>query len=117
MPEHDSVDLLVVGSGPAGSTYARVVGDALPSASILVVEAGPATSRVPGKHAREKAEDERIACELALQCPDTAVAPGGAIPTSTAANPTPAHRRTGVHAATKLAEALGAEMTSLGASA
>ena len=44
-PEH--VDVLIVGSGPAGSTYARVVGDARPDVSILMVEAGPRLRGVP----------------------------------------------------------------------
>jgi C-glycoside oxidase len=41
-------DLLVVGSGPVGSTFARVVSERVPEARILVVEAGPALTDPPG---------------------------------------------------------------------
>ncbi len=46
MPEYtEHVDVLIVGSGPAGSTYARTIGDARPDARILVVEVGPTDRR------------------------------------------------------------------------
>ena len=35
-----SYDLLIVGSGPIGSTYARVVAERLPNTRILMVDAG-----------------------------------------------------------------------------
>ncbi|WP_314225289.1 GMC oxidoreductase [Streptomyces zaehneri] len=44
------VDLLVVGSGPIGSAYARIVSERVPGARILMVEAGPRLTGVPGKH-------------------------------------------------------------------
>jgi len=43
-----SWDLLVIGSGPVGSTFARVVSDRLPDARILMVEAGPVLTEPPG---------------------------------------------------------------------
>ncbi|MFJ9855057.1 GMC oxidoreductase [Streptomyces sp. NPDC101150] len=42
------VDLLVVGSGPAGSAFARRVFDHNPSTSILMVDAGPQLTRRAG---------------------------------------------------------------------
>ena len=42
MPEFtEDVDVVIVGSGPTGTTYARVVTDARPRARVLMVEAGP----------------------------------------------------------------------------
>lgn len=72
----EHVDVLIVGSGPAGCTYARVIGDALPDASILVVEVGPKLSPVLGEHTRNMAEADRLACELMSQGPDAGVARG-----------------------------------------
>jgi choline dehydrogenase-like flavoprotein len=40
----------IVGSGPAGSTYARLICDRLPDARVLLVEAGPVVSQPPGAH-------------------------------------------------------------------
>lgn len=46
----DQVDVVIVGSGPAGCTYARLICDRLPDARVLLVEAGPVVSRPPGAH-------------------------------------------------------------------
>lgn len=46
-------DVLIVGSGPAGATVARVLGEILPDgASVLLAEAGPALSDPAGMHLR-----------------------------------------------------------------
>lgn len=42
--------MVIVGSGPAGSTYARLICDRLPDARVLLVEAGPVVSQPPGAH-------------------------------------------------------------------
>jgi choline dehydrogenase-like flavoprotein len=44
------VDVVVVGSGPAGSTYARMISDRAPHATVLLVDAGPAITTPPGRH-------------------------------------------------------------------
>lgn len=44
------VDVLIVGSGPIGATYARRVKEALPGASVLMVELGPQITDPPGRH-------------------------------------------------------------------
>jgi choline dehydrogenase-like flavoprotein len=41
-------DLLIVGSGPVGATFARVVSERLPDARILMVDAGPVLTDPPG---------------------------------------------------------------------
>jgi choline dehydrogenase-like flavoprotein len=68
--EAEHVDVLVVGSGPAGATYARVIGDARPGARILVAEVGPRFRGVVGEHTMNMADTERVACQLAAQGPD-----------------------------------------------
>lgn len=42
--------MIIVGSGPAGSTYARLICDQLPDARVLLVEAAPVVSQPPGAH-------------------------------------------------------------------
>ena len=69
MPEFtEDVDVVIVGSGPMGATYARVVTDARPGARVLLVEAGPVVADPPGLHMSniiDPAERERaqIACQ------------------------------------------------------
>jgi choline dehydrogenase-like flavoprotein len=69
----DDVDVLIVGSGPVGCAYARVLRDAAPGASILQIEAGPAISTPAGRHVKTIADpDERRAAQVASQGPDQA---------------------------------------------
>jgi glycine/D-amino acid oxidase-like deaminating enzyme len=44
------VDVVIVGSGPAGSAYARMISDKAPNATVLLVEAGPAITAPPAQH-------------------------------------------------------------------
>ncbi|MBV9792702.1 MAG: GMC family oxidoreductase N-terminal domain-containing protein [Actinobacteria bacterium] len=46
----EHADVVIVGSGPAGSTWARLIADLVPQATVLMVEAGPAVSEPPGTH-------------------------------------------------------------------
>ena len=67
-------DLVVVGSGPVGATFARVVADRLPETRILVVEAGPVLTDPPGvnlKNLEDEAELRR-ARELSQGPPEAA---------------------------------------------
>ena len=41
-------DVLVVGSGPVGAAYVRLLTEARPDLDVLVVEAGPVVSDPPG---------------------------------------------------------------------
>ena len=48
--------IAIVGSGPIGSAYARVLVEQLPDARVVMFEAGPAADRDPG---RERAQHRR----------------------------------------------------------
>jgi choline dehydrogenase-like flavoprotein len=53
MPEPD---VLVVGSGPVGAAYVRLLTEARPELDVLVVEAGPIVSEPPGMNLRNIAD-------------------------------------------------------------
>ncbi|WP_433364594.1 GMC oxidoreductase [Actinoplanes sp. CA-142083] len=48
----DSVDVVVVGSGPTGAAYARILSERAPAATIALFEAGPALTDPPGMHVK-----------------------------------------------------------------
>jgi choline dehydrogenase-like flavoprotein len=77
----DPVDVLVVGSGPVGSAFARAVHERAPSLRILVLEAGPLLTERPGVHVKNIADaDARRLAQLRSQGPDAdldAVVPDG----------------------------------------
>ncbi|MFF5158395.1 GMC oxidoreductase [Streptomyces sp. NPDC000348] len=52
LPRHPSYDLVVVGSGPTGSTYVREVYEQRPTATILLLDAGPRLTDPPGTHVK-----------------------------------------------------------------
>lgn len=67
----DHYDVVIVGSGPAGATYARVIKDNRPHARILMVEAGPVVSNPPAQHVRTiKDARERVSAQFASQGPN-----------------------------------------------
>ncbi|WP_166462772.1 GMC oxidoreductase [Amycolatopsis acidicola] len=59
MSENRVVDVLIVGSGPVGSTFARCIRDALPDASVLMVEAGPRLTSRAGENIRNRSPEDR----------------------------------------------------------
>jgi choline dehydrogenase-like flavoprotein len=64
----ESYDVVIVGSGPSGSAWARTIVDRRPGARVLMVECGPVVSDPPGRHVRTIADpDERYAAQLASQ--------------------------------------------------
>ena len=69
----EQVDVLVIGSGPAGSTYARTIGDAVPSATILMVEVGPKIPGARGEHTQNMSEKDRRFAQLLTQGPQAGV--------------------------------------------
>jgi choline dehydrogenase-like flavoprotein len=53
-----NTDVLIVGSGPIGATYARMINDALPDVKILMIEVGPRLTDRAGVHVKN-IEDEQ----------------------------------------------------------
>jgi choline dehydrogenase-like flavoprotein len=63
-----SADVVIIGSGPTGSAYARVIRDNWPDASILMVEAGPQILPQTGGHLDNVTDlEERGALEVLAQ--------------------------------------------------
>ena len=48
----DSVDVAIVGSGPAGAAYARILSELAPTASVATFEVGPLLAEPPGRHVK-----------------------------------------------------------------
>ncbi|MBD3005479.1 MULTISPECIES: GMC oxidoreductase [unclassified Streptomyces] len=73
MKASPDVDVLIVGSGPAGATYARTIGDAVSAARILMVEVGPHLPGPRGEHTHNLSPADRHAAQLLTQGPDTGI--------------------------------------------
>jgi C-glycoside oxidase len=56
-----SYDLLIVGSGPVGSTFARVVSERMPDGRILMLEAGPVLTDPPGLNLKNLDDPDELA--------------------------------------------------------
>ena len=66
----DDVDVVIVGSGPCGSAYARELHTVSPTARLLLVEVGPQISDPAGSHVKNIADDTlRKRAQLASQGP------------------------------------------------
>ncbi|HEX5730657.1 GMC oxidoreductase, partial [Microbacterium sp.] len=51
-----AVDVAIVGSGPAGAAYARILSERAPDATIALFEVGPTVSDPPGAHVKNIAD-------------------------------------------------------------
>jgi len=70
MPLNPAPDVLVVGSGPVGSAYVRLLTEADPGLDILMVEAGPAVTDPPGMNLRNLPDTgEQLRARLHSQGP------------------------------------------------
>ncbi|WP_405741913.1 GMC oxidoreductase [Streptomyces sp. NBC_00028] len=58
LPLSCAYDVVVVGSGPTGSTYVREVFEQCPDARILLLDAGPKLGDPPGGHVKNIADDD-----------------------------------------------------------
>lgn len=67
-----AVDLVVVGSGPAGATFAREVYAQVPDARILMVEVGPQLTPRAGENIRNLPEPERAIAQCRSEGPGQA---------------------------------------------
>lgn len=66
-----SVDILIVGSGPIGATFARVLSESVPTAKILMIDGGPQLTSRPGMYVRNiEDEDKRLAAQIRSQGPE-----------------------------------------------
>ena len=71
MSSNRNADVVIVGSGPAGSTFARVLVDEFPELRIVMVEAGPSTGEPPGRHVNTISDlDLKAAAQRASEGPD-----------------------------------------------
>lgn len=52
----EAVDVAIVGSGPAGAAYARVLSERSPGATIALFEVGPTVTTPPGAHVKNIAD-------------------------------------------------------------
>ncbi|KQV19966.1 hypothetical protein ASC97_28845 [Rhizobium sp. Root1203] len=65
-----SADVVIIGSGPTGAAYARVIRDEWPEARILMVEAGPQIKSETGAHLDNILDDQaRAEAEIKAQGP------------------------------------------------
>lgn len=48
----DAVDVAIVGSGPTGAAYARILSEQAPQATVAMFEVGPTVSDPPGAHVK-----------------------------------------------------------------
>lgn len=70
-----AVDVVIVGSGPTASTYARILSEEAPEATIAMFEVGPTVSNPPGAHVKNIADEQlRTAAQLASEGPGAGAA-------------------------------------------
>ena len=54
----DAVDVAIVGSGPTGAAYARILSEEAPGVTIAMFEVGPTVSDPPGAHVKNIEDPE-----------------------------------------------------------
>lgn len=53
-------DILIIGSGPVGATFARIIAEQKPQAKILMVEVGPKVSDTTGQHVKNISDPKKM---------------------------------------------------------
>src|SRR5690349_3219256 len=77
----EDVDVVIVGSGPCGSAYARELHALAPAARLLLVEVGLQLSNQAGSHVKNIPDDiRRQQAQLAAQGPAPSQVPQGRKP-------------------------------------
>ena len=51
-------DVLIIGSGPIGATYARMINNALPEVRVVMIEVGPKLTSKAGMHVKNITDDQ-----------------------------------------------------------
>ena len=70
MDASSEVDVLIVGSGPVGATFGRILSDRMPHCRISMVDLGPQLSERAGAHVRNIADPaQRTAAQVLSQGP------------------------------------------------
>lgn len=65
-----SVDVLIIGSGPIGAAFARVIAERAPHAKMLMVDVGPQLTARPGMHVKNiPSAEERTRAQIRSQGP------------------------------------------------
>lgn len=65
-----AVDVIIVGSGPTGAAYARILSESAPGATIAMFEVGPTVSNPPGAHVKNIVDpDERSQAQVLSEGP------------------------------------------------
>ncbi|MDZ7899204.1 MAG: GMC oxidoreductase [Arcicella sp.] len=63
-----NTDVLIIGSGPIGATYARLISEQKPNAKILMIDLGPRLTKIAGQHIKNiENEQERESAQIASQ--------------------------------------------------
>ncbi|GAB2844972.1 GMC oxidoreductase [Microbacterium insulae] len=71
----DQVDVAIVGSGPTGAAYARILSEEAPAAVVAMFEVGPTVSDPPGAHVKNITDPEaRAAAQRASEGPGAGAA-------------------------------------------
>ncbi|WP_173921634.1 GMC oxidoreductase [Agromyces sp. Marseille-P2726] len=69
------VDVAIVGSGPTGSAYARILSEEVPGVTMVMFEVGPTVSDPPGAHVKNIEDpDARAAAQRASEGPGAGAA-------------------------------------------
>ncbi|MFT4214267.1 MAG: choline dehydrogenase, partial [Microbacterium sp.] len=73
-----AVDVAIVGSGPTGAAYARILSEQAPSLTIAMFEVGPTVSDPVGAHVKNIVDPAaRREAQIASQGPGAAAATAG----------------------------------------
>ncbi|MEV6638120.1 GMC oxidoreductase [Actinoplanes sp. NPDC051470] len=69
------VDVVIVGSGPIGAAYARILSERAPGARVIMLEVGPVVSDPPGAHVKNIVDpDARAMAQLRSEGPGAGAA-------------------------------------------
>lgn len=75
------IDVLIIGSGPVGATFARIISEQKPEAKILMVDLGPRLTDRAGQHVKNIADaEEQMQAQIKSQGPKQTPYPNISVP-------------------------------------